>query len=338
MDWTRETSQTRRHLTQLLTVVCVFLLICSPIAATTSSSKQTPTDPSLTNETDRVKTQENTANAVRWFYRNLQQEGVRVDTVCAQEHPSGNILHVIMEETDQTTRVTDAEVTAALYATAKTEYTSRFPSFDRVVLDWPADGEFTDRTMYISNRWMNEYLNGQMTGEELVRTIAATESSYDTAYEPSDQATCHPDTPESAETGSTSDSISMDVEGNRSVIMNAENGTPKHVVSKLLNNSLPVKSYLLTVDEQGSYQVLYVELPHVNRSIRREQAKQAALIFADARKQGYNATSQLLLYWVPEFGPHEHYFIQVEWVDKYLNGEWSKQEYLDRVLETMGSG
>lgn len=353
-----EPTHTVKRIVILLSLLSVLLVFTSPITAAVSfmeqPNKQLYTEsPTIheVNAEDQVDSQADYSSVVRYFYENLHNQGVRADSVCAEESTSGSIiLHVQMEGTDEVTRFTDAQLTAAVYAEGIREYGSTFEAIDRVSMEWPYDGEYSQRTMYIPDQWIYEYLSGELTGTELVYLIASTDSSYDQPYQPESDATCYPASPSSPETESSPNEESSDVdnspevpswnviEGNRTELQTSETASPEHIISEMLNASIPVESYRTIDSENDSYDDLQVVLQPANQDTQREQAKRAALIFAEAREQGFDATSRLFIFWPPQdVGPTAHMYIRVTWVDKYLEGEWSREEYLSKVLETEGS-
>ena len=287
---------------------------------------------------DQAELQRDYATIVEYFYETLEQEGAQVDFVCVEEGTVATRIHVKMERTDDMTRFADAELITAVYVQGTTEFPEAFRSIDRVSIEWPSDGGDTKRTMYISGQWVEEYQREELSGTEFVQLVALTESTYNQPYQPGDQATCHPETASATSTTTSSTTVSPEisewtlVEGNETEIQAAEPPSKASIVSELLNTGVPADSYRTAGD------TLQIEIESADRDERFEHAMYAALIFAQSREQGYNVTNRLLMWWpTGTDGLYHHMYIQVEWADKYLEGEWSKEEYFAQVLATEGS-
>ncbi|WP_137285476.1 hypothetical protein [Halorussus salinisoli] len=170
-------------------MLAVLLLISTPIAAT-----------QFHEEPSQAASNQLYSEAAEFLYNYVQQEGLAVDSVCAEEHPSGVVLHVEMTDSEQTTRFSDASVITEGFYSMLNYDESVFQSVNRVSVKWPRDGEFQNRSMYIPREWVREYANQELSWEGLTATVFATETSYEFGYYPGSEAVCYPSSPTPAET------------------------------------------------------------------------------------------------------------------------------------------
>ncbi|WP_135855100.1 hypothetical protein [Halorussus salinus] len=320
--------------------LCIILLLCSSATAWTgpvelASEKQSVSTRSYLH----ASSQEDYSSTLILFYENLRDEGVPVEYVCAEQVSEDTVyLHIRMKGTDQITRFYDAEVAALVYAYGEQEYDYNFRVMERVVMEWPEDGRWETRRMYIEKDWIQKYINKEITRGVLVNSILTTDDSYAQPYQPSEKTECYPNDAGELESETVRSSKSEEtrqappwkrIGGNQTQIYNANITSPTGVVGSLLNATLPIKKYRTVGDD------LQIILPNTNQTEARNHARQAALVFANARKQGYNATDRLFIWFPPEkSGPTEFMYIRTKWVDKYLNGTWTKKEYIQKVWNT----
>ena len=249
-----------------------------------------------------------------------------------------------MEETSSVTRGEDVQRIAVLYAQGVAESPDTFRSIDRVSVEWPWDGNIEQRTMFISSTWIAQYHTGEITGRELVLLIGATESRYEESSHPMPDAVCYPDTAvgETTTAEPTSEDESQievpawtTVSGNESELQNANLATPTGIVAKLVEKGVPVTKYRVVRNDTFG-DTLQIEFDWVNESRRKQYARTTALVVANATDQGYNDTGRVFMWWPRKSGIVDHMYVKSLWVDKYLTGTWSKQEYIYRVFTTEG--